>query len=104
MVVVSLGERRRLEEEYVNENWDKLERGTPITAYSAGPDSLSREITLGKMETLANELAVIANERARGAEVERNWSLAEPTPSPTVKPGPEEHPPLPTPTPTSIPT
>lgn len=49
-------------------NLDNLEAGTPITHYSAGLDSSIREVTPGKIGTLANELAVIADERTRGVE------------------------------------
>ena len=36
-VPMVVGERRRLQEVYVIKNLDKLEVGTPITEYSAGP-------------------------------------------------------------------
>lgn len=83
VTAVPLAEGRIQENEYVDKNWDKLERGTD---YSAGPDSSSREVTPGKIETLANGLAVIADGRRSGVEVERNWAPAEPTPSPTINP------------------
>ena len=95
MVVVPLAERRRLEDEYVERKWDPMERGSLITDYSAGPDSPTREVTPGKIEAVANELAVIKEERERGVEVERNWAPMAPTPSPARE---HSHPASPTPT------
>ena len=64
----------------------QLVRGSPITDYSPGPDSSSREVTPRKMEAVADELAVIREERERGTEAERNWNPMEPTPSPAATP------------------
>ena len=83
MVVVSITEGRRLEDKYVERKRDPLTRGSPITDYSAGPDSPTREVIPGKINQIADELAVIRNERERGVKVARNWNPAEPTPTPT---------------------
>ena len=57
---ISITERRRLEDEYVGAKWDKLKRGSH---YSAGPHSSSGEVMPGKIDSIANELAVIKEER-----------------------------------------
>ena len=77
--VISLEERRRLEDEYVDKKWDALERDSPITYYSAGPDSPIREVTPGKIEEVKIELAVICHERNRdrgGEELEPSGTHA----------------------------
>ena len=78
-VVVLLAERRRLEDNYVDRKWPQLEKGSPITDYSAGPDSPTREVTPRKIHQIADELAVIRDDRERIVEVPRNWNPAEPT-------------------------
>lgn len=86
MVVIPLEQRTKLEDEHVEMTRLALERGSPITDYSAGPDSPTREVTPAKIATLADGLAVIRADRTRGVEIARNWSPAEPTPSPTASP------------------
>ena len=92
MIVVPIGERRRLEDEYVDTKRGQLERGSPITDYSAGPNSPTREVTPWKIHQVADELAVIRDERERGVEVARNWNPAEPTPTPSPTPAPAHTP------------
>ena len=72
MVVVPLADPRNSEGEYVERKRDPLERRSPITDYSTGPDLPTREVTPGKIAMLADELAVIRDERARGVEIARN--------------------------------